>query len=102
MKINSLLTAGAVRHPEKEALITAERTWTYQQLHDDAARTAYLLKSQGADQGSTIAAMTYNEPEFVITAFATWMLGAIFVPINHKFAVPEAEYMLSHCGQHTV
>lgn len=98
MKINSLLTAGAVRHPEKEALITAERTWTYQQLHDDAARTAYLLKSQGADQGSTIAAMTYNEPEFVITAFATWMLGAIFVPINHKFAVPEAEYMLSHCG----
>jgi feruloyl-CoA synthase len=42
--------------------------------------------------------MTYNEPEFVITAFATWMLGGIFVPINHKFAAPEAEYMLNHCG----
>jgi feruloyl-CoA synthase len=26
------------------------------------------------------------------------MLGGIFVPINHKFAVPEAEYMLNHCG----
>jgi non-ribosomal peptide synthetase component E (peptide arylation enzyme) len=56
MKINSLLTAGAVRHPDKEALITTERTWTYQQLHDDAAKTASLLKSQGADQGSTIKA----------------------------------------------
>jgi len=29
MKINSLITAGAVRHPDKEALITTERTWTY-------------------------------------------------------------------------
>lgn len=98
MKINSILTAGAIRHPNKEALVTTDRTWTYLQLHTDAAKTASLLKSRGADQGSTIAVMTYNEPEFIITAFATWMLGGVFVPINHKFAVPEAEYMLNHCG----
>lgn len=97
MKINSLLTAGAIRHPDKEALITTDRTWTYQQLHDDAARTAAFLKSQGTQQGSTVAAMTYNEAEFVLAAFATWMLGGVFVPINHKLAVPEAEYMIGHC-----
>lgn len=98
MKISSMLTAGAIRHPDKEALITTDRTWTYQQLQEDAAKTASLLKSQGADEGSTIAAMTYNEAEFIITAFATWMLGGIFVPINHKFVVSEAAYMLNHCG----
>lgn len=97
MKINSMLTSGAVRHPDKDALVTADRTWTYRQLHDDAAKTASLLKANGAGEGSTVAAMTYNEPEFVLTAFATWMLGGVFVPINHKFAVPEAKYMLDHC-----
>lgn len=97
MKINSLLTAGAIRHPDKDAIITADRTWTYRQLYDDAAKAAALLKPQGAGPGSTVAAMTFNEAEFVITAFATWMLGGIFVPVNHKFAVPEAEYLLSHC-----
>lgn len=97
MKINSILTSGAIRHPDKTALVTAERTWTYRQLHDDAAKTAALFKVNGAGEGSTIAAMTYNEPEFVITAFATWMLGGIFVPINHKFTLPEAKYMLDHC-----
>ena len=97
MKLSSILTSGAIRHPDKPALITPERTWTYSQLCNDAAKTASLLKANGANQGSTVAAMTFNEPEFVITAFATWMLGGIFVPVNHKFTVPEATYLLSHC-----
>src|SRR5699024_8894925 len=97
MKINSILKSGAIRHPDKYALVTTQRTWTYRQLHEDAAKTASLFKVRGAGEGSTIAAMTYNEAEFVITAFATWMLGGIFVPVNHKFATPEAKYILEHC-----
>lgn len=98
MKLNAVLTSGTIRHPDKEALVTTGQTWTYRELHDDAAKAASLFKSKGAGEGSTIAAMTYNEAEFLITAFATWMLGGVFVPINHKFAVPEAKYMLNHCG----
>lgn len=97
MKINSILKSGAIRHPNKDALVTPQRTWTYRQLQEDAAKTATLFTDRGAGEGSTIAAMTYNEAEFVITAFATWMLGATFVPVNHKFATPEAKYILEHC-----
>lgn len=88
MKINSILKSGAIRHPNKDALVTPQRTWTYRQLQEDAAKTATLFTDRGAGEGSTIAAMTYNEAEFVITAFATWMLGATFGPVNHKFATP--------------
>lgn len=98
MKLSSILKSGAIRHPDKDALVTTARTWTYRELHEDTAKTASLFKSRGIGEGSTVAAMTYNEAEFVITAFATWMLGGIFVPVNHKFATPEAKYVLEHCG----
>jgi feruloyl-CoA synthase len=42
--------------------------------------------------------MTFNEPEFVITAFGAWMLGATLVPVNHKFQAPEVAYTAQHSG----
>jgi fatty-acyl-CoA synthase len=37
-----------------------------------------------------------NWPEFVISMFAAAKLGAIIVPLNPRFTVPELQYMLRH------
>jgi feruloyl-CoA synthase len=96
MKLTGMLRASADRNPHGEALVAGQRRWTYRQLVSSCERAARVLADRGVGEGDVVAAMTYNEPEFVIGAFGAWMLGAVYVPVNHKLAVPEVEYTVEH------
>lgn len=102
MKLTAMLHADLARTPDRIALAEvgaqapAARTWTYEQLVADVERTAGLLSARGIGPGDVVAAMTFNEPEFVLTAYAVWQLGAVFVPVNHKMPAREVAYIIDH------
>lgn len=98
MKLSTMLRTTATRAPQAEALVSGEKRWSYEELVAASEKAAGLLADRGVKSGDTVAAMTYNEPEFVFTAFGAWMLGATFVPVNHKLQVPEVEYTVGHSG----
>ena len=96
MKLSTMLRSTMMRDPQKEALVSGESRWTYAQLAEESERAAGLLADRGVRSGDRVAVMTYNEPEFVFTAFGAWMLGATLVPVNHKFQAPEVRYTVEH------
>jgi feruloyl-CoA synthase len=98
MKLSTMLRTTVRRVPEGEALVSGERRWTYRALLEDAEKAARVLADRGVKPGDTVAAMSFNEPEFLLTAFGSWILGATFVPVNHKMQAPEVEYTVRHSG----
>src|SRR5262245_27170794 len=82
--------------PTKTALVAADRTWTYAELHDAALRLATSLASLGVRRGDRVAMQLTNCPELVLSYYACFRLGAICVPLNYRFAPPEIEYTLNH------
>ncbi len=98
LTLGSMLASSARRHPDKAAIRAAGHALSYAQLQAAAGRAARVLIDAGVTRGHCVALMCFNTPGFVIAAFGAWRLGAIVVPINHKLAAPEVDYVLHHCG----
>jgi len=72
------------------------RTWTYADCHRLAARGARLLTDElGVGAGDRVAVLSMNEPEYVFLLFACQRVGAILLPLNHRLAPRELEWILS-------
>jgi fatty-acyl-CoA synthase len=83
-------------HPNKPAIIFEGEKISYLELHRRANRTACWLQSVGIEKGDRVAVLLSNCPEFLELYFACSRLGALFVPINFRSAVPELDYFLSN------
>jgi fatty-acyl-CoA synthase len=77
-------------------LISGSRKLTYRQVHDRSTALAASLRELGIESGDRIAIDLPNWTEFVISMFAAAKLGAVIVPLNPRYTVPELQYMLRH------
>jgi fatty-acyl-CoA synthase len=84
--------------PDRVAIGYEDREWTYAQLHERATRNAHALAGLGVRQGDRVAYLGPNHPAFLETLFGAGLLGAIFVPLNWRLAVPELAYLLDDSG----
>ncbi len=67
-------------------------------MYDRATRLAHLLRARGVRHGNRVAFLGPNHPAFLEALFATGQLGAVFVPLNTRLAVPELRYQLQDSG----
>ena len=84
--------------PDRTALVGPQRTLTYAELADRTARLAGALRRLGVGRGDRVAYLGVNAVEVFETFFATWLLGAIAVPLNYRLSGPEIRYMLEDSG----
>ncbi len=84
--------------PHRPALVEGDRTVTYAELADRAARLATVLADRGVGPGDRVAYLGVNAISVFETYFATWLLGAIAAPLNYRLAAAEIRYMLSDSG----
>jgi fatty-acyl-CoA synthase len=82
--------------PDRPFLIFGDRRLTYRQVESRAAALAAALHELGVERGDRIALDLPNWPEFVLSMFAAAKLGAVIVPLNPRYTVPELQYMLRH------
>jgi fatty-acyl-CoA synthase len=82
----------------KPALICADRVVSYDGLSDRVDRLANALRARGVAKRDRVAYLGENDPSFVETFFACGLLGAIFVPLNTRFAAPELRFQLQDSG----
>ncbi len=75
---------------------------TYAGLADRVARLAHGLRVLGVGRGDRVAFLGPNEPALAETLFAAGQLGAVFVPLNTRLAVPELAYNLDDSGAETL
>jgi long-chain acyl-CoA synthetase len=89
-----ILKEGAVRHPEKPALVADARVVTYRELFESASRLGASLLRLGLARGEHVALMMPNVPEFTIAYFACHLAGLVVVPLNVMLKADEVAFHL--------
>src|SRR4051794_13186520 len=84
--------------PDRDALWFEGTTTSHAGFAERVRRTAGALAGLGVRAGDRVAWTGGNHPSALETLFACGQLGAIWVPVNARLTVPEAQFVLTHSG----
>jgi fatty-acyl-CoA synthase len=70
--------------PGRPALISGDRSWTYEALAGRIRRLANGLRSLGIRRADRVGWVGANHPAFLEGFFAAGLMGATLVPVNHR------------------
>jgi long-chain acyl-CoA synthetase len=91
-----VLRSHARERGDRVALIAGDRTWTYRELRDEAARVAQALAAEGVGPQDRVAVLDKNGPEFFAVLCGAVMDRAVTLAVNWRLAPREMEYILEH------
>jgi len=94
MNIGEWIEKRAFTHPDREFLKDGERVFSNRSFNERVNRTARALQHLDIVKGERLALIMGNTSEFLEIFFACAKTGAILVPVNHRLAGPEIEYIL--------
>jgi fatty-acyl-CoA synthase len=95
--IGSWLPRRAEISSDRIAVIDPDRTLGYPDLEDRTARCAAILEDAGIGPGERVAILLGNRSAYLEAVFAAARLGAIAVPVNLRWVVPEIARLLDDC-----
>ena len=103
MTVGWLAERNAQKFPEKEAVVMQgpggrEEAVTHAEFNERADRVAHGLRDRGIEQGDTVAVYMQNNVPTLETYMGAMKLGALPVPVNHRFKVDEVAYVLEDSG----
>ena len=93
-----LLSRAAENHPDKTALVSGERRFSYAELQRDALRLAARLVALGIAPLDRVVLQLPNVPEFVLVYFALVRIGAIPVMALRAHRHAEVRHFLVASG----
>jgi len=92
------VAAVAARHarwqPDAPAIICAEHSLDYAQLHRESNRIAHALRAEALGRGDRIAYLGKESVHYYATLFACAKIGAVLVPINFRLTGTEVDHIL--------
>src|SRR5690625_7357728 len=80
--------------PNKQAVISGDRTLTYRQLHERSMAMAAYFKELGLKKGGRFAVLMSNRLEHIELDLVAAFGGFIKVPLNYRLHSNEHEYMM--------
>lgn len=89
-------------NPDKAYIYCNDQVYSYKETNDIAKKLANALLKIGIKKGDRISLTLPNIPEFVFAAHAVMKTGAILVPINPLYTLPEMVYHYADSGAETV
>ncbi|MEJ5347952.1 MAG: long-chain-fatty-acid--CoA ligase [Desulfosoma sp.] len=96
MNLREMLDRNARKFANKEAIRSQGQAMSFSELKEKAERAAAVFQAYGLRPGDTAAVMSQNTPHFVVVFFGLQKAGVAVVPVNHKLAPPEVQYILEH------
>ncbi len=101
--VTTLLDAKSVP-AAKAALVcpTRNETWSYGRLRDEMNRVGLGLLSLGVKKGDRVCIYLDSSPEYLISYFAIWRIGAVAVPTNIVYRGKELLHVINDAGAGTV
>jgi o-succinylbenzoate---CoA ligase len=82
------LSRAACVHPERAALVTPERTWSYRELYAAAQGVAGALRESGIGHGDRVA-LALPSDDLIIALHGCLAIGAAAVPIDLRLTDAE-------------
>ena len=84
------LSEQARLNPQHPALITLQRTWTYQELDAEVHALCSFLENAGIKEKQRIAFVAQTSPGTILLFFALFRLRAIACPLSHR--LPQEQF----------
>jgi fatty-acyl-CoA synthase len=100
--VDGMLRRSAGRHPDRPALLFADRTWTYTELDDAVTRAAQLLLDLGLERGDRVAAYGRNSDAYLLAYLGCARAGLVHVPVNYALRGDELAYLVTDSGSKAV
>ncbi|THE64065.1 long-chain fatty acid--CoA ligase [Salinadaptatus halalkaliphilus] len=98
LTVGDLVETNARKYPDDECLVSltgdTRETITFLEFEDRVNRIARVLADRGVSTGDRVAVYMQNHPETIATYYGAMTLGALPVPINHRFKDDEVSYVL--------
>src|SRR5882672_11187681 len=94
----TMLQARAGKYGAKPLVQAGERSWSFAEAPELAARSAGRLHAAGIRQGDRVALICENRPEFIEVFLGAAWLGAILVPINTASRGLQLRHILENSG----
>ena len=88
----------AISSPDRPAIIWRDRVWTWADFSSRVQAAAGALRAEGVQHGDRILLHARNANTVLETMFATWMIGAVWVPTNFRLTPPEVAYLAQSSG----
>ena len=92
----------AEEYPQKPYCMLEDLKLPYAYCNDVARRFANALLGLGVKKGDRVAIMAPNVPQYLLAMHALWKIGAIEVPANGLYTVPELKIQFNDSGAETV
>jgi fatty-acyl-CoA synthase len=88
--------------PHKRALISEDRSFTYQELNLRTNQVCHFLLDAGVQKGDRVPILLYNCHQYLEIFLALSKIGAILVPLNWRLAGPELEFIITDSGSRMI
>lgn len=96
--LGRLLSQVARRLPDAPALIWRDACWSWAELDARVDRLAAALRAQGVGKGDRVLVHARNGNAMFESLWATWKIGAVWVPTNVRLTPPEVAYLAQASG----
>ncbi len=93
MNLGHLMTQAAQRYGERTALVWGRDSWTWSELNGRIDALAAGLSARGIGKGDAILVLSRNSNQMFESMWATFKLGAVWVPCNFRLTPPEVAYL---------
>lgn len=91
----AVLDRVALDYADHQALVTADRSFTFAELRDEVRQTAAAIAGLGVQPGDRVAIWSPNTWHWVVACLATHYAGAVMVPLNTRYTAGEATDILA-------
>ena len=93
LNLANMIEAMADAIPDRNAVVTIDREYTYAQIDDRSTRLANHLVAQGVKPGDHVAVHSENRIEWVDAWYACFKARAVPININFKYLHDELVYL---------
>lgn len=98
MNLAHIATQNARRLPAHPAFIWGEKTLDWAEIDAQASALAAGLRARGIGKGDRLLVHSKNCDAMFISMFATFRLGAVWVPTNFRLLPDEVAYLATASG----
>lgn len=99
--LNDIFREAIATYPDRDLFLTKKNgAWsamTYLQFGKDVDRLRAALSGLGVGPGDKVAIIANNRPEWAALAYATYGLGAAFVPMYEAMLPKDWEFIVKDC-----
>lgn len=98
MNLAHILSQNARRFPGLPGLIWGDQRWDWQQIDAHVSAIARGLKAAGIGPGDRVLAHSKNTAQLFMSMFATFRLGAVWVPTNFRLLADDVVQLAQFAG----